>query len=67
MNLYSNTSTCIYAGRTKANGKQHTYIGFKDLATKVKDYSIASAKLTMYETGGGTAGETVEAHRVKEA
>ena len=66
MNFYSNTSTCIYAGRTKANGKQHTYIGFKDLATKVKGYSVASAKLTMYETGGGTAGETVEAHRVKE-
>ena len=31
-----------------------------------KGYSVASAKLTMYETGGGTAGETVEAHRVKE-
>ena len=31
MNLYSNTSTCIYAGRTKANGKQHTYITLKKL------------------------------------
>ena len=67
MNFYNSTTTGMFAGRTNANGYERTYIAFNGLADKVNGYSVASAKLTIYETGGGTAGETVQAHTVTAA
>lgn len=67
MNFYDSSTTGMFAGRTNANGYERTYISFNGLADKVSGYSVASAKLTIYETGGGTAGETVQAHTVTAA
>lgn len=67
LNFYDSSTTGMFAGRTNANGYERTYISFNGLANKIKGYSVASAKLTVYETGGGTAGETVQAYTVKEA
>lgn len=63
-NYYSSSVTGMFAGRTNANGYERTYMSFSGLADKVSGYSVASAKLTVYETGGGTSGETVQAHMV---
>ena len=67
MNFYTTSATGMFAGRTNANGVERTYISFDGLADRVSGYSVASAQLTVYETGGGTAGETVEAHTVSGA
>lgn len=67
MNFYNSSTTGMFAGRTNANGYERTYISFDGLAEKVEGYSVASAKLTVYETGGGTSGETVQAHMVTAA
>lgn len=65
LNFYNSTTTGMFAGRTNANGCEHTYISFAGLAKKISGSSVASAVLTVYETGGGVSGETVQAYTVK--
>ena len=67
LNFYDTSTTGMFAGRTNANGYERTYISFNGLADKISGYSVASAKLEIYESGGGTSGETVQAHTVKES
>ena len=67
MNFYNSTTTGMFAGKTNANGCERTYISFDGLAGKIKEKSVVSAKLVVYESGGGTSGETVQAHAVKAA
>lgn len=67
LNFYSTGTTGFYVGRTPSYGLGRTYLSFDGLADKVKGKSIASAKATVYETGTGKSGLTVQAYKTTES
>ena len=63
-NFYDSGIKIFNAGKN-STGIYRTYMKFSELADKLKGKSVTKAQLTMYETGNGTANETIRAHRVK--
>ena len=64
MNFYSSGVTTFSVG-DGAQGLFRTYLRFKDFTLKIDNKYIHKATLSLYETGNGGSGGTVEAHRVK--
>ena len=65
INFYSDNTTSIPAGSSKS-GVYRSYIHFKNLQEKMNSYTIASAKLILFE-GESVAGKTIKAYRVNKA
>lgn len=64
-NFYDSGIKIINAGKN-STGIFRTYLRFDGFTAKIKDKSVTKATMTLYETGSGTAGQTVQAHRVTE-
>ena len=65
-NFYSDDVKVLAVGDSK-QGVYRTYVNIEKLIKKLKGYSVARTKLTLYETSGSNKGQVVEAYRVKEA
>lgn len=64
-NFHDSGIKIINAGKN-STGVFRTYLRFNGFPEKIKGKSVTKATMALYETGSGTAGQTVQAHRVTE-
>lgn len=62
-NNYNNNANTIMAGKLTSKGIVRTYLSFSGLADKIKDKSVESLKLSLYETGSGKSNVSVCAYK----
>ncbi|MDY3010718.1 MAG: DNRLRE domain-containing protein, partial [Clostridiales Family XIII bacterium] len=65
-NFYESGTKVMPAGKN-STGTHRTFIKFTDLTKIVKNQSVTSAKLTVWETGSGASKQKVGVRRIKES